>query len=163
VKKKCIICGSTCRIECHHKTYDRVGNELDRDLCWLCRKHHILVHSLIKSNSIKENHKIFRQIKITKSRPDNLRAKVGELLYQLEREKEIFEKLKSKTKRKASKRNIAKIKARLRVYDIDDISKFAPIPPDKLFIACMPKKKKKKRKKKKMLGIKFDEKGWPIL
>jgi hypothetical protein len=38
--KKCEICGSSDRLELHHKTYERFGHELPSDLEILCKRHH---------------------------------------------------------------------------------------------------------------------------
>jgi len=40
-------CGSTDKIELHHKTYARLGSEPDDDLVWLCRSCHVIVEQLI--------------------------------------------------------------------------------------------------------------------
>jgi hypothetical protein len=32
------------RVELHHKNYRSLGNELDCDLQWLCREHHLQAH-----------------------------------------------------------------------------------------------------------------------
>jgi hypothetical protein len=37
-------CDAPCR-ELHHKTYCRLGAELPRDVLYLCREHHELLHS----------------------------------------------------------------------------------------------------------------------
>tara|TARA_Y100000310_G_scaffold345405_1_gene464595 strand:+ start:3477 stop:4070 length:594 start_codon:yes stop_codon:yes gene_type:complete len=43
--KRCFICDISKKIiELHHITYERMGNELDKDLVWLCQKHHAKVH-----------------------------------------------------------------------------------------------------------------------
>lgn len=41
---KCQHCGSTDNLECHHTTYERLGNEKYGDLKCLCRKCHQAVH-----------------------------------------------------------------------------------------------------------------------
>lgn len=42
--RKCQACGSTVQIQLHHKTYARMGRELDSDLVALCQKCHSEVH-----------------------------------------------------------------------------------------------------------------------
>lgn len=44
--KKCQACGLTGIMEVHHRTYDRMGAELDRDLIVLCTACHKGVHDL---------------------------------------------------------------------------------------------------------------------
>ncbi|PLS85251.1 MAG: hypothetical protein CYG60_13590 [Actinobacteria bacterium] len=41
---RCRICGSTQRLEVHHRTYERLGHELLSDLVVLCRRCHQLFH-----------------------------------------------------------------------------------------------------------------------
>lgn len=41
-------CGSRTRLELHHRTYERLGRELDEDLMWLCARCHRLAEVLIK-------------------------------------------------------------------------------------------------------------------
>ena len=36
----CYICGSSKRLEVHHKTYENIGNEKSQELLVLCRKCH---------------------------------------------------------------------------------------------------------------------------
>jgi 5-methylcytosine-specific restriction endonuclease McrA len=40
----CRACGYTGRLDLHHKTYERLGHEYDRDLVALCRFHHRQAH-----------------------------------------------------------------------------------------------------------------------
>lgn len=42
--KQCNLCGSTTRVETHHRTYDRIGRERLGDLTRLCRKCHSRYH-----------------------------------------------------------------------------------------------------------------------
>jgi 5-methylcytosine-specific restriction endonuclease McrA len=42
-------CTSTKRIEFHHRTYERLGNENLSDIVMLCRSCHSLVHKLKRS------------------------------------------------------------------------------------------------------------------
>ena len=42
--KRCVFCGSKDRVDLHHRSYDRLGNEADDDLMWLCRTHHQEYH-----------------------------------------------------------------------------------------------------------------------
>ena len=44
---RCQICGSTHRLEVHHRTYERLGNELLSDLVVLCRKCHQHYHGIL--------------------------------------------------------------------------------------------------------------------
>jgi 5-methylcytosine-specific restriction endonuclease McrA len=45
---KCSVpdCKAYNRLECHHLTYQRLGNELDSDLLVLCEKCHKKIHNL---------------------------------------------------------------------------------------------------------------------
>lgn len=45
-KRRCSACGSTVQIHLHHRTYDRMGAELDSDLTPLCQGCHTKVHQL---------------------------------------------------------------------------------------------------------------------
>lgn len=38
--RRCAACGTTERVDLHHVSYARLGNELDEDLLPLCRHHH---------------------------------------------------------------------------------------------------------------------------
>ncbi len=50
--KRCSICKHK-KIDIHHKTYTRIGNEdVKTDLIPLCRYHHYLVHEYAKEKSI---------------------------------------------------------------------------------------------------------------
>ncbi len=40
----CKCCGSNFYLNLHHRTYERLGNELREDLIWLCKDCHKLVH-----------------------------------------------------------------------------------------------------------------------
>ena len=42
--KKCMLCGTKDRVEVHHLTYKRLGNEYYTDLCFLCRDCHQATH-----------------------------------------------------------------------------------------------------------------------
>lgn len=44
--RKCEMCDATKKLEVHHITYDRVGNELHEDLMVLCREHHATIHGI---------------------------------------------------------------------------------------------------------------------
>lgn len=47
---RCFVCGTRKRpIELHHLSYDRLGDELDSDLVWLCQRHHSEAHKLVMS------------------------------------------------------------------------------------------------------------------
>jgi len=41
---RCECCGAECRVDVHHDTYDRVGNESLDDLRGLCRECHETAH-----------------------------------------------------------------------------------------------------------------------
>ena len=49
-KKQCSVCGAT-RIQLHHHTYKRLGNEWLSDVTPLCRTHHEAVHTWLKENN----------------------------------------------------------------------------------------------------------------
>jgi hypothetical protein len=44
----CVLCNSTARMCLHHRHYNTVPNELQRDVAILCRKHHLALHQIIK-------------------------------------------------------------------------------------------------------------------
>lgn len=44
--KMCSMCESTTWIDLHHITYNRIGNERDEDLIWLCRTCHKKIHAI---------------------------------------------------------------------------------------------------------------------
>lgn len=43
-ERACHICGATTKVQLHHKTYERMGAELDSDLVPLCSMHHRELH-----------------------------------------------------------------------------------------------------------------------
>lgn len=47
--KVCVACGSNKKIQLHHKTYDRMGAELDGDLAPLCEFCHSTLHQWHRS------------------------------------------------------------------------------------------------------------------
>ena len=42
--ERCVICNSKDRLEVHHRTYERLGEELPDDLCTLCHDCHDTFH-----------------------------------------------------------------------------------------------------------------------
>lgn len=50
---KCAACGTSYRIEVHHRTYDNAfhGHELDADLVAVCRDHHQRAHDLFDTGA----------------------------------------------------------------------------------------------------------------
>jgi len=42
--KRCYACGKQKRLQLHHMTYERLGKELNADLCFLCDRCHKAVH-----------------------------------------------------------------------------------------------------------------------
>ena len=48
-KHKCSSCGSTYKLNLHHKTYKRIGKERLSDLCLLCEECHKKVHNLSRN------------------------------------------------------------------------------------------------------------------
>jgi 5-methylcytosine-specific restriction endonuclease McrA len=44
----CAPCGATDRLDLHHRTYKRLGNERLSDLMWLCRPCHDAVHAIVR-------------------------------------------------------------------------------------------------------------------
>ncbi len=47
---KCVKCHTKDRLEVHHKTYERLGNEYNRDLVVLCRSCHQKIHDRLGYN-----------------------------------------------------------------------------------------------------------------
>lgn len=47
-KYRCVVCGGLEKIHLHHRTYERIGNELDEDLVPLCEKCHKKTHELVR-------------------------------------------------------------------------------------------------------------------
>lgn len=45
--RKCQLCSSTLRLNVHHNTYERLGEELDVDLTVLCRRCHEAFHAKV--------------------------------------------------------------------------------------------------------------------
>jgi hypothetical protein len=45
---ECFVCGSADRVDLHHKSYIRLGEEHHDDLVPLCRQHHHDTHALLK-------------------------------------------------------------------------------------------------------------------
>jgi hypothetical protein len=41
---RCQVCNSTKQLNCHHRTYERIGNELPEDLFVLCAECHVIFH-----------------------------------------------------------------------------------------------------------------------
>jgi len=50
---KCAYCCTRKRIQVHHLTYERIGNELMEDLVPLCETHHAKIERIIKSGKMK--------------------------------------------------------------------------------------------------------------
>ena len=42
---RCQLCNSASRLNVHHRTYERLGNELLSDLCTFCNDCHMLFHA----------------------------------------------------------------------------------------------------------------------
>lgn len=68
------------KLQVHHLTYERLGNEADEDLIVYCDDHHREVHGIVKKKDIKkqgsrikelraENDKLFAQLQQEKQRP----------------------------------------------------------------------------------------------
>lgn len=58
---KCYVCGDNKELHCHHKSYDRVGKELNEDLVPLCKLCHDFLHWLCNRDEadIIETEKVF--------------------------------------------------------------------------------------------------------
>jgi len=72
-KRKCTKCGSEKDLHLHHKTYQRVGNELLKDLTCLCANCHSEEHKRLNANKkskVKKNPK-----KIKRNKQNNKRKK----------------------------------------------------------------------------------------
>lgn len=50
-KYKCFVCPKKDGLHLHHRTYERLGAELDSDLVYLCAKCHGKVHRIARSRS----------------------------------------------------------------------------------------------------------------
>jgi hypothetical protein len=44
VPARCVVCGTTRRVELHHRHYFSLGNEGPDAVEWRCRKHHLQAH-----------------------------------------------------------------------------------------------------------------------
>lgn len=42
---RCVVCNNASTLQCHHRTYDHIGNEPIEDLTTLCEKCHLAYHS----------------------------------------------------------------------------------------------------------------------
>ncbi len=64
VGNKCEKCGSTHRLEVHHLTYERLGQEKLMDLQVLCSYHHKQVHGIetLSGQMMKRKHDILKGI-----------------------------------------------------------------------------------------------------
>lgn len=51
--KRCGICASTDKIDCHHLIYKNLIDVQTSDLRWLCRRCHFLAHELIDKGLIR--------------------------------------------------------------------------------------------------------------
>jgi len=49
--KRCGICDTKDRLDLHHQTYDRIGNELLSDLIYLCHECHIKAHYFMRGKT----------------------------------------------------------------------------------------------------------------
>ena len=47
-EKRCKACLTRYSVTLHHRRYDNLGHEPDRDLRWMCVKHHNLLHQIEK-------------------------------------------------------------------------------------------------------------------
>lgn len=83
--KKCKACGSVQKLDVHHLTYDRLGNEFLSDLIILCRPCHDEEHSKYKVNStpilpklpkFKDGKKINRFIQARKDQKEAAKARL---------------------------------------------------------------------------------------
>jgi hypothetical protein len=52
VKKKRCICKNDDRLELHHKTYSRIGEEHLSDLVWLCHNCHEYLHDIVSKGEV---------------------------------------------------------------------------------------------------------------
>lgn len=73
--RACERCGSTDDLEVHHKTYDRLGNEADDDLCVLCEECHEKEHARLASRRHIEKEKHRTALTWTPPAPQRLRPK----------------------------------------------------------------------------------------
>jgi hypothetical protein len=63
IKKRvgcCSVCKSTNNLNVHHKTYERLGRERNKDLVVLCRDCHLIEHDIPEDKLSKEFKQIFR-------------------------------------------------------------------------------------------------------
>lgn len=70
-KYRCFACPKKKDLQLHHRTYERIGAELDSDLVYLCGKCHGKIHRLARSKSKKD-----RQIDISNG-PEALRNRIA--------------------------------------------------------------------------------------
>lgn len=52
VKHKCQLCNSAEKLQVHHKTYERIYNELQSDLIVLCEKCHQRFHNIVPKEKV---------------------------------------------------------------------------------------------------------------
>ncbi len=50
---RCRVCNTSQRLEVHHRTYDRIGNEIQDDLTVLCHSCHALFSRRKENNKVK--------------------------------------------------------------------------------------------------------------
>lgn len=67
---ECFICASKCDLQVHHLTYLRLGEEIDEDLCILCKNCHHLVHF---KEGVHSNKQIARNVFELKEKRINLK------------------------------------------------------------------------------------------
>ena len=96
-RKCCKKCQTKERLEVHHKTYERLGNELLKDLVLLCRTCHQLTHDLKELPKEKNN------------RPKKQKREVIKTPKQLEMESRKANKSKAKKVSKEYKKKEKKV------------------------------------------------------
>ena len=59
---KICTCGSNESLQLHHRSYERLGNELDQDLMWLCQPCHSLFEEYIRAGLLSRGLDEIKQI-----------------------------------------------------------------------------------------------------
>lgn len=80
--RKCKSCGSKNKLDVHHLTYERFGNELLKDLTILCRQCHELTHLKLNDANNWRPKKKFKYL-LPKNQKANVKLKMEKKLSKL--------------------------------------------------------------------------------